>query len=86
MKMKMQKKPVTGQPFHHGQVWRWNDSRVQIGLVGKTLVHYKHYKGGNKRPPILLSNKGVLERFLRENDAHVTPGAITDVAVKNLRP
>jgi hypothetical protein len=69
MKMKMQKKLVLGQPFHRGQVWRWNDSRVQIELVGKTLVHYKHYKGGNKRPPILLSSKGVLERFLVENDA-----------------
>ena len=69
MKMKMRKKLVLGQPFHRGQVWRWNDSCVQIELVGKTLVHYKHYKGGNKRPPILLSSKGVLERFLRENDA-----------------
>ena len=55
------------------------DSCLRIGQVGKTLVHYKHYKGGNKRPPILLSNKGVLERFLQENDAilHLEPSHLT---------
>jgi hypothetical protein len=69
MKMKMRKKFITWQPFYSGQIWRWNDSSVQIQSVGKTLVHYKHYKGGNKRPPILLSTKGVLDRFLQANDA-----------------
>ena len=61
--------------FHTGQIWQWNDSSVQIKLVGKTLVHYRHYRRGIKRPPVQLSSKRVLERLLQENDAtlHLGP-------------
>jgi len=69
MKKKMRKKTITFQPFQDGQIWQMGDTSVQIGHVGKTLVHYKHYKAQTKRPPIRLSNKGTLERFLQENDA-----------------
>ena len=44
-------------------------SHLRIGLVGKTLVHYKHFKGQVKRSPISLSGKAVLDRFLRVNKA-----------------
>jgi hypothetical protein len=67
--------PASGYAFRSGQVWQWNDSAVQIKLVGKTLVHYRHYRRGIKRPPVQLSNKKVLERLLQENDAtlHLGP-------------
>ena len=42
---------------------------MRIGLVGKTLVHYKHFKGEVKRSPISLSGKAVLEKFLKANKA-----------------
>lgn len=57
------------QPFQSGQVWRLEDSNLQIGLVGKTLVHYKHYKGNTKRAPISLAGKKVLEEYLQRNKA-----------------
>jgi len=69
MKKKMRKKFITLQPFQDGQIWQMGDSSVQIDQVGKTLVHYKHYRAQTKRPPIRLSNKTALERFLQENDA-----------------
>ena len=69
MKKKTRKKRIAFQPFQDGQIWQLGDSSVQIAQVGKTLVHYKHYKAQTKRPPIRLSNKGALERFLQENDA-----------------
>ena len=69
MKKKLRKKPISFQPFQHGQIWQMGDSSLQIDQVGKTLVHYKYYKAQTKRPPIRLSNKGELEKFLKENDA-----------------
>ena len=67
--MKKKKKSITFQPFQDGQIWQMRDSSLQIGHVGKTLVHYKHFSAQTKRPPIRLSNKGELEKFLQENDA-----------------
>jgi hypothetical protein len=57
------------QPFQTGQVWELSDSNLHIGTVGKTLVHYKHYKGGLKRAPISLAAKTVLEKYLKQNKA-----------------
>ena len=56
-------------PFQSGQVWELADSSLHIGLVGKTLVHYKHYKGKTKRAPISLAGIKVLEKFLKANKA-----------------
>ncbi|MEO6036469.1 MAG: hypothetical protein ABIQ35_14550, partial [Verrucomicrobiota bacterium] len=57
------------QPLATGQVWELEGSNVHIGLIGKTLVHYKHFKGDTKRAPISLSGKTVLEKYLKENKA-----------------
>jgi hypothetical protein len=69
MKNKTRKNPVLLQPFQSGQVWQMEDSHLEIGLIGKTLVHYKHYKGVMKRSPVSLLNKEVLAKFLVENQA-----------------
>lgn len=45
------------------------DSNLEIGVVGKTLVHYKHYKGQLKRVPVSLASKRELGKFLREQKA-----------------
>jgi hypothetical protein len=55
--------------FQDGQVWKMADSNLAIGLVGKTLVHYKHYKGVLKRAPVSLANKRELGKFLQANQA-----------------
>jgi hypothetical protein len=63
------KNRVVLQPFESGQIWQMEGSSLKIGLIGKTLVHYKHYKGEMKRSPVSLLNKGALERFLQNNRA-----------------
>lgn len=69
-KTKTKKKSRTPlQPFRNGQIWQMGDSNLQISLVGKRLVHYKHYKGQIKRAPISLAGKETLELFLQENQA-----------------
>jgi hypothetical protein len=69
MKNKTRKNPVLLQPFQSGQIWQMEDSHLEIGLIGKTLVHYKHYKGVMKRSPVSLLNKEALAKFLLENQA-----------------
>jgi hypothetical protein len=63
------------KPFQPGQVWELEDATsVQIGLVGKMLVHYKHFKG--KKPlriPTSLAGIGQLEKYLRQNKAILVP-------------
>ena len=57
------------EPLQSGQIWELPDSNLQIDLVGKTLVHYKHYKGKTKRAPISLAGKKALEKYLKANKA-----------------
>jgi hypothetical protein len=61
--------------FQNGQIWKMVDSSLQIDLVGKTLVHYKHYKGETKRAPVSLASKDVLAKFLKQNKAVLTKAA-----------
>jgi citrate lyase gamma subunit len=69
MNKKVRKSQALIQPFQTGQIWQMEDSHVQIGLVGKTLVHYKLYKGQVKRSSVSLLNKDALEKFLRSQQA-----------------
>ena len=69
MKNKSRKNRVVLQPFESGQVWQMEGSQLEIRLIGKTLVHYKHYKGEMKRSPVSLLNKDALEKFLLANQA-----------------
>jgi hypothetical protein len=69
MKNKQQKTRARLQPLQSGQIWQMEGANLEIGLIGKTLVHYKHYKGQMKRSPVSLLNRTALERFLQDNQA-----------------
>lgn len=56
-------------PFATGQIWQMQNSRLQIGTIGKTLVHYKHFRGTTVRSPVSLTGRASLEKFLIENNA-----------------
>ena len=58
-----------------GQVWRTQDSILQIQLVGARLVHYKLFKGDTKRAPVSLTGKAALEKYLRTNNGVLVPAA-----------
>jgi len=57
------------QPFQTGQVWELENSCLRIGVVGKTLVEYKRYKGKARGVPASFSSKRELEKYLTENKA-----------------
>jgi hypothetical protein len=62
-------------PFQSGQIWKMKGSNVEIGLVGKRLVHYKYYQGQTKGSPTptSLTGKDALEKFLQEKRAVLVP-------------
>jgi len=57
------------KPFEPGQIWEVENSCLQIGQVGKTLVHYKRYKGKSRGVPTSLSGIKDLEKYLIANKA-----------------
>lgn len=65
----MKKKVNRLKPLQTGQVWEVADTNLRIGLIGKTLIHYKRYKGKTRGVPSSITSRTELERFLKENNA-----------------
>ena len=65
----LEKRIISQKAFKSGQVWQLADSRVQIGIVGKLLVHYRRYTPKQLRVPTSLTSKVKLEALLRLNRA-----------------
>ena len=57
-----------------GQVWRMEDSHLDIDLVGRYLVHYKLIKHEAKRTPMSLSSIKAVEKYLKANKAVLLQG------------
>lgn len=55
-----------------GQVWRMPGMNLQVGLVGKLLVHYKLAKPQAVRIPNSVSGKATIVEFLKKNKAVLT--------------
>jgi hypothetical protein len=68
-----QKNQAAEIAFETGQIWEMAESNLRIGLIGKTLVHYKHYRGASPRASVSLANKGELAQFLVKNKAVLLP-------------
>jgi hypothetical protein len=62
-------KPGDLPALQTGQVWLMKGSHLQIGTVGKRLVHYKYFRGDAKRSTGSLSPIAVIEKFLKTNKA-----------------
>ena len=65
----MKKKLNRLKPLQTGQIWEVADTNLRIGLIGKTLIHYKRYKGKTRGVPSSIASRIELERFLKENNA-----------------
>ncbi|HEY5297361.1 MAG TPA: hypothetical protein VIK59_05505 [Verrucomicrobiae bacterium] len=68
----MIKKPVRvprSRPLETGQIWRMAELNLEVGLVGKLLVHYKLAKPEAVRIPNSVSSKSTVEKFLKKNKA-----------------
>jgi hypothetical protein len=57
------------QPLETGQIWRMAEMNLQIGMIGKLLVHYKLAKPNAVRIPNSCSGKAAVENYLKKNKA-----------------
>jgi hypothetical protein len=67
-----------------GQVWQMTELNLQVGMVGKLLVHYKLAKPNAVRVPNLVGSIATIQKFLKKNKA-VLVGAIP-APVEKLKP
>jgi hypothetical protein len=60
---------VSLPPLEAGQVWRMPEMNLQVGMVGKLLVHYKLAKPDAVRIPNSCSGITTVEKYLKKNRA-----------------
>jgi hypothetical protein len=64
------------QPLADGQMWRMAELNLQVGMVGKLLVHYKLAKPNAVRVPNLVGSIATIEKFLKKNKAILAESAV----------
>jgi len=57
------------KPLETGQVWRMPEMNLQVGMIGKFLVHYKLGKPDAVRIPNSCSGITTVEKYLKKNKA-----------------
>ena len=57
------------QPLVTGQVWHMAEANLQVGMIGKLLVHYKLGKPNAVRVPNSCSAIKTIEKYLKANKA-----------------
>ena len=65
-------KPVRrprAQPLETGQVWRMAEANLQVGMIGKLLVHYKLGKPNAVRVANSCSGIKTIEKYLKSKKA-----------------
>jgi len=57
------------QPLAAGQLWRMAEANLQVGMVGKLLVHYKLGKPNAVRVANSCNGIKTIEKYLKANKA-----------------
>jgi hypothetical protein len=57
------------QPLEAGQTWRMAELNLQVGLVGKLLVHYKLAAPNAVRVSNSVGGRAAVEKYLKTNKA-----------------
>jgi hypothetical protein len=60
---------VQQKPLEAGQVWRMAEANLQVGMVGKLLVHYKLGKPNAVRVSNSCNGIKTIEKYLKANKA-----------------
>jgi hypothetical protein len=60
---------VRQQPLEAGQLWRMAEANLQVGMVGKLLVHYKLGKPNAVRVANSCNGIKTIEKYLKANKA-----------------
>ncbi|MFN7140303.1 MAG: hypothetical protein ACK4UN_13285 [Limisphaerales bacterium] len=65
--------PDSATDLMKGQTWQLTGSSIEIGTIGKRLVHYKHLRTNAKRANTSLTSIRELKAYLRDNGATLQP-------------
>ncbi len=57
------------QPLEAGQVWRMPEANLQVGMVGKLLVHYKLGRPNAIRVANSCNGIKTIEKYLKAHKA-----------------
>ena len=60
---------LRSQPLATGQVWRMAEANLQVGMVGKLLVHYKLAPPKAVRVSNSVGSLTAVEKYLKTNKA-----------------
>ena len=60
---------VRQKPLEAGQLWRMAEANLQVGMVGKLLVHYKLGKPNAVRVANSCNGIKTIEKYLKANKA-----------------
>jgi translation initiation factor IF-3 len=70
------------EPLADGQIWHMQETKMQVDLVGRLLVHYKLGKHNAIRIANSVSSKTSIEKFLKKNKAVLVKSAAPAVVKK----
>jgi hypothetical protein len=62
-------KRVALAPLATGQIWRVGEQNLQVGLIGKLLVHYKLAVPNAIRVSNSVGGRAAVEKYLKSNKA-----------------
>lgn len=62
-------KRATMLPLATGQIWRVGEQNLQVGLIGKLLVHYKLAAPNAIRISNSVGGRTAVEKYLKTNKA-----------------
>lgn len=60
---------ISQKPLETGQVWRMAELNLQVGMVGKLLMHYKLAKPNAVRTSNSCSCIANVKKYLKKNKA-----------------
>ncbi len=63
------KRVATMLPLATGQIWRVGEQNLQVGLIGKLLVHYKLAAPNAVRISNSVGGRSAVEKYLKTNRA-----------------
>ncbi len=77
--MKKTKSPprIGQQPLAAGQLWRMAEGNLQVGSVGKLLVHYKLGKPNAFHVPTSCNSIKAIEKYLKAKKAVLAYAPLT---------
>lgn len=82
--MKLNRKSA-GLTLEKGQIWKLQDSHIEILEMGKRLASYKHFRSlDNRRAPTQLANIASVQEMLHTHKAVLLDTKAGSTAIKKI--